>query len=96
MLRSRLSGIENRRRSRLRWAVAAAVPIVAATLTATWIARSQLRPRLEDVFAVEARPVLMHLGVAKPPDVPVSAKHSQQTLLRIPLEGDQVLFYWTR
>ena len=96
-LRSRLSGIETRRSSRLRWAIAAAVPIVVATLTATWIQRARSHPRPEEVFAAEARPVLMRLGVLKPAADPVTAAaSSQQTLLRVPLDGDKILFYWTR
>ena len=74
-----------------------AVPVAVAALTATWIGRERSRPRPEEVFAAEARPVLMRLGLLEPADDPVTASpHSEQTLIRVPLNGDQVLFYWAR
>ena len=73
------------------------VPIALAALTATWIGRERSRPRPEEIFAAEARPALMRLGLLEPADEPVTASaHSEQTLVRVPLEGDQILFYWAR
>ena len=96
-LRSGLAGLETRRPSRRRWAVATALPVAIAALTAIWIGRSRAVDSPEAIFAAEARPVLMRLGVLEPPDDPVTAAGgSEQTLIRVPVNGNQVLFYWAR
>ena len=86
-----------KRPGRRRWAVAMAISVAVAALTATWIGRERTRPRPEQIFSAEARPALMRLGLLEPSADPVTASaRSELTLIRVPIEGDQILFYWAR